>query len=382
MKSKNYILAFAVLVLLSVLPAFGQVGQVYRPQTSKTQKTTVKKTNKTTTTTKKRTPNSSHSSSSSGKHNYSSGSSGSSSAVIEVTFNCNVEDADLYVDNSYVGSACDSYNLKTGTHNVQLVASGYEDYSSNITVSNANRSFNFKMTKISPQAIENLLEDMVFVHGGSFKMGSPDADGEFDEKPAHEVVLSSYYISKYEVTQELWQEVMGNNPSMNTGENLPVESVSWDDCQLFISKLNEITGVKFRLPTEAEWEYAARGGDVSKGYRYAGSDSIDEVAWYYNFDTASHEVGGKQPNELGIYDMSGNVLEWCSDWHGPYKAGLQKNPTGPKSGDYRVTRGGFWESESNHCSVTYRHPVSPDDVSQSIGLRLVAKSLKAKQKTR
>jgi len=267
---------------------------------------------------------------------------------------------------------------------VTIIADGYEEFDETINVTSSRTSFEFTLSASKSQALENLVEDMVFVHGGSFKMGSEDSDStaEYDEKPAHEVVLSSFYISRYEVTQELWHEVMGNNPSENLGDRMPVESVSWDDCQMFISKLNEITGLKFRLPTEAEWEYAARGGNASKGYKYAGSDSLDAVGWSLSIegDAVLHEVGEKEPNELGLYDMSGNVQEWCSDWHAPYQKSLLKNPTGPKTGEYRITRGGHWETDGQHCTVSYRNPVPPDDVSHSLGLRLATKSIKSKRK--
>lgn len=223
---------------------------------------------------------------------------------------------------------------------------------------------------------------MIHVDGGSYLMGATqyDLQAYANETPAHVVTLSPYCIGETEVTQELWTAVMGNNPSYNA-DNLqcPVENVSWLDCQSFVDKLNELTGRQFRLPTEAEWEFAARGGIESHGYKYAGSDSIDDVAWYYDFDEQTHAVGGKAPNELGLYDMSGNVMEWCSDWHGHYKPGLQRNPTGPRNGEYRVCRGGFWESEPSHCTVSYRVPVSPEDHSSGLGFRLAATSIKSKR---
>lgn len=180
---------------------------------------------------------------------------------------------------------------------------------------------------------------MVYVEGGTFTMGSSssDSDAKSDEMPAHEVTLDNFLIGETEVTQELWQAVMGNNPSYRRGDlQRPVDYVSWDDCQTFIKKLNRLTGKKFRLPTEAEWEYAARGGRESNGYKYSGSNTVGDVAW---FDYRS-SVKSKQPNELGIYDMSGGVREWCSDWYGSYSSDAQTNPTGPSSGSDRVLRGG------------------------------------------
>lgn len=175
--------------------------------------------------------------------------------------------------------------------------------------------------------------DMVWVEGGTFRMGATSEQGSDawgGEKPVHSVTLSGYYIGKTEVTQALWKAVMGSNPSEFKGDNLPVEQVSWDDCQEFIRKLNSLTGQHFRLPTEAEWEFACRGGNNSCGYKYSGSNDIDNVAWYFdNSGHKTHPVGTKAQNELGIYDMSGNVWEWCSDWYGNYSSGAQTNPKGP-----------------------------------------------------
>ena len=191
---------------------------------------------------------------------------------------------------------------------------------------------------------------MVEVRGGTFTMGATSeqaSDAFDDEKPAHSVTLSSYYIGKTEVTQELWQAVMGSNPSYFKGNRKPVEKVSWEDCQTFISKLNSLTGKNYRLPTEAEWEFAARGGIKSKGYKYSGSNTLGDVAWYLeNSGETTHEVGTKSPNELGLYDMSGNVEEWCNDWYGNYSSSPSNNPTGPSRGSDRVSRGGSFGSNS------------------------------------
>ena len=200
---------------------------------------------------------------------------------------------------------------------------------------------------------------MVFVEGGTFTMGATSEQGSEaygDEKPTHSVTLSSYYIGETEVTQALWQAVMGNNPSYFKGDNLPVERVSYNDVKEFITKLNQKTGKTFRLPTEAEWEYAARGGKESKGYKYSGSDNIDDVAWYYeNSNNKTHPVKTKRPNELGIYDMSGNVWEWCSDWYGKYTSEAQTNPQGPSGGSNRVSRGGSWIINARYCRASNRY---------------------------
>ena len=224
--------------------------------------------------------------------------------------------------------------------------------------------------------VGNVQFEMVYVEGGTFRMGATeeqgnDADG--DEKPVHRVTLSSYLIGKHEVTQALCREVMGVNQSVNEqGGDYPVENVSWFDCQEFIGKLNDRTGMKFRLPTEAEWEYAARGGNRSKGYKYAGSDNLDEVGWFIdNSGKHTHPVGEKKPNELGLYDMSGNVWEWCQDWRGAYSSEAQKNPAGPQSGRGRVLRGGSSWNYARRCRVSNRISYGPGFSFDYGGLRLV-----------
>ena len=383
MKKFYCIMLLSLTLIFSAVSAFGQVGQVRKPtqakpSTSKVKKPAVNSGNKTSKSNASNRSASRKPSVPSRTSSNATANSGASSSVVTVTINCNAEAADVYIDNSYYGEAGNSYNLKTGSHTIQLVAEGYEDFLDNFTVTGSNRSFNFSMTKKALLSVLDFLDEMVFVHGGAFEMGSKGLDAEYDEKPAHEVILPSFYMSKHEVTQQLWVDVMGGNPSAHMGEFRPVESVSWEDCQLFISRLNALTGVKFRLPTEAEWEYAARGGNMSKDFKYAGSDSINDVAWYGALEVDPHDVGGKQPNELGLYDMSGNVMEWCSDWHGSYHAGRQKNPTGAQSGQYRIVRGGCWQSDPSHCTVTYRFPISPEEVNETIGFRLVAKTLKTK----
>ena len=214
--------------------------------------------------------------------------------------------------------------------------------------------------------------EMIAVKGGTFTMGASSGDSyaQSDEKPTHSVTLSDYYIGKFEVTQELWEAVMGSNPSKFNGSKNPVEKVSWDDCQSFIRKLNQLTGANFRLPTEAEWEYAARGGSKSRGYKYSGSNNINDVAWNYdNSGSKTHPVGTKSPNELGVYDMSGNVYEWCQDLYGKYSKGSQTNPHGPSSGMRHVLRGGSWSSNARLCRVSLRYRGNPD-LRSYYGLRL------------
>lgn len=212
---------------------------------------------------------------------------------------------------------------------------------------------------------------MVYVSGGSFLMGSENSD-DSNETPVHRVTLSSYRIGKYEVTQELWETVMGNNPSDNKGPLRPVERVTWDDCQDFIRKLNALTGQSFKLPTEAQWEFAARGGNNSNGYKYSGSNYIDSVAWYDgNSEYATHEVGMKLPNELGIYDMSGNVDEWCDDYYGRYSSSSVTNPTVPSGRSDRVIRGGSFYTAAGRCRVWCRSCERPNYRNNTgLGLRL------------
>ena len=210
---------------------------------------------------------------------------------------------------------------------------------------------------------------MVGVQGGTFQMGRNDGDG--NEKPVHSVTLSSFYIGQTEVTQALWKAVMGSNPSHFKGDNLPVEWVSWNDCQTFIKKLNQMTDEHFRLPTEAEWEYAAKGGNKSKGYTCSGSNTIGDVAWYsVNSGSETHPVATKSPNELGIYDMTGNVWEWCQDKYGDYSSSSQTNPTGLSSGIGPVVRGGSWDDRAGYCRSAFRFSYSFDAHGGVLGLRL------------
>lgn len=222
--------------------------------------------------------------------------------------------------------------------------------------------------------IANLVNNMVYVSGGTFTMGATSEQGinAYDEeKPAHRVTLASYYIGKYEVTQAEWKAVMDSNPSKFKGDNLPVEHVNWNDCQEFIRKLNSLTGKNFRLPTEAEWEFAARGGNNSRGYKYSGSNDIHSVAWYSgNSNDRTHPVGRKSLNELGLYDMSGNVLEWCQDWYGSYSSSSQTNSTGPVSDSHRVIRGGAWSTDAKKCRVSLRYDITPGLRCKFLGLRL------------
>ena len=220
--------------------------------------------------------------------------------------------------------------------------------------------------------------NMILVKSGTFYMGAQKDDPNapnYDEEawsreaPVHQVTLSDYYIAEAEVTQELWKAVMGSNPSHFEGDKRPVEQTTWYDCQSFINKLNQLTGLNFRFPTEAEWEFAARGGNESHGYKYSGSDIIDDVAWYSADGKKTADVMTKKSNELGIYDMSGNVMEWCSDAYGDYSAEHQIDPTGPNGVD-RVVRGGCCLSNATYCRVALRNFLHPGGTSYGIGMRL------------
>lgn len=225
--------------------------------------------------------------------------------------------------------------------------------------------------RIIHQAIEN----MVYVKGGTFTMGTDDK-AKKEQNPAHKVVLSDFFISKYEVTQELWLAVMGWNPShFNSNPMCPVENVSWNECIVFISRLRQKTGKQFRLPTEAEWEFAARGGNNSNGYMYSGGNVLNDIAWYYgNSGSRTHPVGKKKPNELGLYDMSGNVYEWCQDWYGHYGSGTITNPQNDESGSVHVYRGGGW-LDNEECNVSHRNSMLPSSWGSRIGFRLAASAL-------
>ena len=220
--------------------------------------------------------------------------------------------------------------------------------------------------------------EMVFVKGGTFTMGctSEQSDCDDDEKPVHEVTVDDFYMGKYEITQKQWREVMGSDPvelNFKGCDDCPVERVSWNDIQEFIKKLNQKTGKKYRLPTEAEWEYAARGGVNGSNTKYAGSNNINEVAWCNgNSNDNTHPVGQKQRNELGIYDMSGNVWEWCADWYDSnyYSNSPRNNPQGPSSGSHRVLRGGSWYFSAHYCRVANRFNYTPDNRFFSYGFRL------------
>jgi formylglycine-generating enzyme required for sulfatase activity len=278
----------------------------------------------------------------------------------------------------------------SGTINVTASSNSSSSRSATITVSGSG----ITRTINASQAGTTLAyePEMILVSGGTFTMGCTGEQGSdcySDEKPSHQVTLTGFNIGKYEVTEGQWKAVMGSNPSSSVkGDNYPVENVSWNMivgttgsytdingiryyADGFIYKLNQLTGKRYRLPTEAEWEYAARGGSQSKGYKYSGSNTLDNVAWYSsNSGSAKHAVGTKSPNELGIYDMSGNVWEWCSDRYDSYSSNSQNNPQGPSSGSNRVFRGGSWLDFVYNCRVSYRYRWTPSARDYDLGFRV------------
>ena len=309
--------------------------------------------------------------------------------------------ADVYIDGKSVGQTPMFTDVLVGEHTVELQLSGYSSQKQTVLVAEGQTaSVSATLSKVvaaapamsAPASVSSSSGkfdgfDMVFVKGGTFTMGATSeqgGDAESDEKPTHSVTLSDFYIGKYEVTQSQWEAVMGTTvaqqrdkeykdwPLRGVGPDYPMYYVSWEEVQTFIQKLNAKSGKKYRLPTEAEWEYAARGGNQSRGYKYSGSNDIGSVAWYTsNSSSKTHPVGQKQPNELGIYDMSGNVYEWCSDWYGNYSSSSQTNPTGPSSGSSRVLRGGSWSNNARYCRVSNRGIIIPSSHPDRHGFRLV-----------
>ena len=342
---------------------------------------------------------------------------GGSVQTQKLTINYSPANAMVLIDSEpHQGNGRIELTLPVGTHNYQVVAMGYETAEGSIkltssqprtitehlvakaqqpavqqatspvvqqTVAQATPTTQTTSTTAATSPSGSVIETitvkgvsfkMVRVEGGTFTMGATNEQGSdaySNEKPAHQVTVSTYSIGETEVTQALWEAVMGNNPSNWQGKNLPVERVSWEDCLTFISKLNQLTGRRFRLPTEAEWEYAARGGSKSRGYKYSGSNNIDDVAWYTNnASSKTHIVKTKQANELGLYDMSGNVWEWCQDWYSSYSSGSQSNPTGAASGANRVIRGGSWSFNAKLSRSSFRLNITPTYRYYFLGLRL------------
>lgn len=232
-----------------------------------------------------------------------------------------------------------------------------------------------KSPGVEKDIVTKIVNNMVLVKGGSFQMGATAEQGKDiyeDERPKHSVKLSDFHIGKFELTQAEWQAVMGDNPSYFKGNNLPVENVSWNDVQRFIKKLNQMSGKKFRLPTEAEWEYAARGGAKTKNYKYCGANSYNSIAWHKdNAAKKTHAVGQKKGNELGLCDMSGNVYEWCADSYGSYSSKSQTNPKMVRSDNFKVTRGGSFLSMNKFLRTSFRSKETATTANPNLGFRLV-----------
>ncbi len=305
-----------------------------------------------------------------------------------ITIASNAADVDVYIDDTFVGRT-NAENMLTveevlpGQHVLRLEHKSVK-YEQKINIHKANVYFrqNVSINKnhnnsFIENADCNLNIKMIFVKGGTFTMGATDEQGndaENDEKPNHSVNISDFYIGNCEITQVQWTAIMGCNPSNYKGSDHPVECVSWKDVQDFIKRLNQRTGKNYRLPTEAEWEYAARGGSRSQRYKYSGSNDINEVSWYgNNSDNKTHPVGQKQPNELGLYDMSGNVYEWCQDWFISdfYKYSHFTNPIGPCLGYAKVCRGGCYFNEATHNRISFRGFAETESGYTNIGFRLV-----------
>lgn len=292
--------------------------------------------------------------------------------VKEVIITTEQKSDKIYVDNVLVRISSVTIELTYGSHDVKAERNG-KIISKIINISQDSGDEVFKLMFGDNQtfAVNGVCFDMVFVKGGTFKMGCNDRDADESEFPVHDVTLNDYYIGETEITQKLWKAVMGYNPSENVGDNYPVENVTWIECNDFINELNRLTGMNFRLPTEAEWEYAAKGGAASEKFKYSGSNRIREVACYYNNSKHnSCSVKSKLPNELGIYDMSGNVWEWCYDRYDMYKREAQINPLGASVGIYRVNRGGCFYSGAIYCRNTNRNYNPQDTRNDYIGFRL------------
>ncbi|MDO9633977.1 MAG: SUMF1/EgtB/PvdO family nonheme iron enzyme [Paludibacter sp.] len=299
----------------------------------------------------------------------------------EVTINSTPSGVNLFIDGNAVGKTPYTGNLTFGSHVLKIEREG-KTAERRVEIAQSGGETNFTLAfglASFTETVKGVSFEMIAIKGGTFQMGSND--GESDEKPLHQVTVSDFMMGKTEVTQALWQAVMGtsaslSNPSNFKGNNLPVEQVSWNDCQEFIKKLNQLTGKQYRLPTEAEWEYAAGGGATNRT-KWAGTNSesnLGEYAWYSsNSGSKTQPVGTKKPNALGLYDMSGNVWEWCSDWYGSdyYRSSPQTNPQGPSSGSYRVGRSGSWFNDANYCRSAFRGSYGPGGRKDDLGFRLV-----------
>jgi formylglycine-generating enzyme required for sulfatase activity len=286
----------------------------------------------------------------------------------EITVSSQPSGAYLILQEDTIGVTPLSLILKFGNHEIKLVKND-EVLVETIHVSPTGKKvFDY----ILKQSNDPFYGQMVFVKGGTFKMGDTFGIGNREERPVHQVTLGNFYIGKYEVTQSQWKLIMGDNPShYKDCDKCPVERVSWNEVQIFLTKLNMLTGKNYRLPTEAEWEYAAKGGELSQGFRYAGGNNINFVSWYSgNSQGKTQPVGTMNPNELGIYDMSGNVYEWCSDWFDYYTESPKTNPEGPEQGEFKIVKGGSWYGYIGGSRISCRASDDPGNKRSYIGFRV------------
>lgn len=292
----------------------------------------------------------------------------------EVEISCNVKDVDIYIDGTKMSSRAPyKYKGGEGEHSVEIKAPGYNSEKAAFSVKLNRKTELYITLKVAGSlSVDGVSYEMVALPSGTFYMGSTKKinrnKNSFDnEKPVHEVSLRAFKIGKTEVTQALWVAVMGSNPSANQGSNLPVENITWDEVQEFIAKLNELTGGNYRLPTEAEWEYAARACGREDSESYAGSANANQTA---HSGTSTAIVGSKHPNGVGLYDMSGNVAEWCSDFMGRYSEAKAVNPEGPSMGINKVVRGGAYNDDPWHLRNAARGYNKKSEASSAIGFRL------------
>ena len=304
----------------------------------------------------------------------------------QISVDSNPEGAEVYLDGINVGFTPYYFEyVIPGKHKVSIRKEGYYDTESVVDIQlGKNSSLNEKMVKScdierKPDRIDITTKgvsfSMIKVQGGTFTMGgtAEQKKPKIDEMPIHRVTLSDYYIGETEVTNELWNAIMSINPSITFSQpTQPVNNITWYDCQKFINRLSSLTGIKFALPTEAQWEFAARGGNQSKNYRFSGSNNVKDVAWYKGNSKGNLKaVKTLSPNELGLYDMSGNAYEWCSDWYGLYKSEDLTDPQGPASGSFKVNRGASAGEREELTRVSCRFNDSPNAKYQGLGLRLV-----------
>lgn len=287
----------------------------------------------------------------------------------EVVISSDKDSTWVFIDNEKMGVTPLRIWLKYGSHNIKLQRETLTTIETIEVMHGGSKDYSFTLSNI----VDPFVGQLVFVKGGSFRMGDLFGDGNKEEKPVHQVTLSDFHIGKFEVTQSQWESIMGSNPSHFNGcPNCPVERVSWIDVQEFLVKLNELTDKTYRLPTEAEWEFAAKGGSKSKGFLYSGKNNVNFVAWYSgNSGNKTNPVGQKEPNELGIYDMSGNVWEWVSDWFSYYTDTPKDNPAGPENGDGKIVKGGSWFGHAGGNRVSCRGSDEPVNKRSYIGFRVV-----------